>query len=38
MGFEVGGLRAPLTEMSSEKATVLAKAMKEFGIDLVKER
>lgn len=34
MGMEVGTLRAPLTEMSAEKAAVLEKAMREFGLKL----
>lgn len=34
MGMEVGSLRSPLTEMSDEKAAILAKAMQEFGITL----
>ncbi len=32
MGFEVGTLRSPLTEMEEEHAANLAKAMKDFGI------
>ena len=32
MGFEVGGLRMPLTELSKANEERLAKAMKEFGI------
>ena len=32
MGFEVGGLRMPLTELSKGNEEKLAKAMKEFGI------
>ncbi len=31
-GFEVGGLRMPLTELTEENTQKLAKAMKEFGI------
>ena len=34
MGFEVGPLRMPLTEMTDGNAALLAKAMKEFGIKL----
>lgn len=34
MGMEVGTLRTPLTEMSAEKAAVLEKAMREFGLKL----
>ena len=32
MGFEVGGLRMPLTELSKANEEKLAKAMREFGI------
>lgn len=32
MGFEVGGLRMPLTELTAANEERLAKAMKEFGI------
>ena len=32
MGKEVGGLRAPLTEMEPEHAKVLKQAMEEYGI------
>lgn len=35
MGMEVGPLRMPLTEMSEEHAKNLAKAMQEYGINLV---
>ena len=35
MGMEVGGLRMPLTEISKEHEEKLAKAMKDFGIQLV---
>jgi 4-hydroxy-tetrahydrodipicolinate synthase len=35
MGFEVGGLRRPLTEMEPENALKLAKAMQEVGIQIV---
>lgn len=34
MGWNVGGLRAPLTVMESANQEKLAKAMKEFGIEL----
>lgn len=34
MGFEVGTLRSPLTEMEDANAANLAKAMQEFGITL----
>ena len=32
MGFEVGGLRMPLTELTKPNEEKLAKAMKDFGI------
>ena len=32
MGFEVGGLRMPLTELTKPNEERLAKAMREFGI------
>lgn len=35
MGFEVGGLRKPLTEMEPENTEKLIKAMKEAGLNLV---
>ncbi len=35
MGMECGGLRMPLTELSPEHVKPLAKAMEEFGIQLV---
>lgn len=35
MGFEVGSLRKPLTEMEPENALKLAKAMQEVGIQIV---
>lgn len=35
MGFEVGGLRKPLTEMEPENTEKLIKAMKEAGLKLV---
>ncbi len=35
MGFECGGLRMPLTELSPEHEKTLAQAMREFGIKLV---
>ena len=35
MGMECGGLRMPLTEISPEHERSLAKAMREFGIELV---
>ncbi len=35
MGFEVGGLRKPLTEMEPENTDKLIKAMKEAGLKLV---
>ena len=34
MGWEVGPLRSPLTEMEPENVKRLAKAMQEFGIKL----
>ena len=35
MGFECGGLRMPLTELTPEHTKTLAQAMKDFGIKLV---
>ena len=35
MGMECGGLRMPLTDISAEHEKSLAKAMKDFGIQLV---
>ena len=35
MGMECGGLRMPLTDISAEHEKRLAKAMKDFGIQLV---
>ncbi len=35
MGFEVGGLRKPLTEMEPENTEKLIKAMKEAGLKLI---
>ena len=35
MGFECGGLRMPLTELTPEHTKTLAQAMREFGIKLV---
>lgn len=35
MGFEVGSLRRPLTEMEPENALKLAKAMQEVGIQII---
>ncbi len=37
MGFEVGGLRKPLTDMEPENVQKLANAMKECGVQLVSE-
>jgi 4-hydroxy-tetrahydrodipicolinate synthase len=35
MGFECGGLRMPLTELTPEHEKTLAQAMRDFGIKLV---
>ena len=35
MGFECGGLRMPLTELTPEHTKTLAQAMRDFGIKLV---
>ena len=35
LGKDVGPLRMPLTEMTEENASALAKAMKEFGLEVM---
>jgi len=37
MGFDVGNLRKPLTDMEPENKEKLRKAMKDFGIKLIND-